>query len=86
MSQHFSREIRAQKVSSSMYFTPVHREQSMKASRVAMSRQLLEILQHCQATDFVKFLIGDELWFFLEYPHYDMMSGPRPEMNYQKHA
>jgi hypothetical protein len=26
------------------------------------------------------------LWFFLEYPHYDMMSGPRPEMNYQKHA
>jgi hypothetical protein len=50
-----SRETRAQKVSYSMGSTPAHSEQNMKASRVAMSHQLLEILQHCQTTDFVNF-------------------------------
>jgi len=85
MSQNSSRETQTQKVSSSMGSTSAHPEQNMKASRVAMSHQLLEILQHCQATDFVNFLTGDESWFFLEYPHYGMMSGPRPEMRYRKH-
>jgi hypothetical protein len=54
----------------------------MKALRVVISHQLLEILQHCQATDFVNFLAGDEWWLFLEYPHYGMVFGPRPEMKY----
>jgi hypothetical protein len=36
---------------------------SMSASRVAISDQLLEILQHCQATDFVNFLTGPSRGF-----------------------
>jgi hypothetical protein len=60
MPQIFSGETRAQKVSSSMGFARFHAEQNMKGSRVAMSHQLLEILQHCQTTDFVNFLTGNE--------------------------
>jgi hypothetical protein len=41
----------------------------MKPSRLAMSHQLLEIREHCQATNFMNFLTEDESWFFLEYPH-----------------
>jgi transposase len=61
-------------VSSSMDSTPAHPEQNMKASRVAMSHQLLEILQPCQARGFVHFLTGDESWLFLEYPNYGALS------------
>jgi hypothetical protein len=46
------------KVSSSMGFAPAHPEQNMKVSRVVMSHQLIEILQHCQATYFLNFLTG----------------------------
>jgi predicted GTPase len=37
---------------------------NMKASRVSMSHQFLEILQHRQTTDFVNFLTEDESRFF----------------------
>jgi hypothetical protein len=57
------------KVSSSLGSTPTHPEQNMKASRVAMSCQLLEILQHCQAIEFADLLTGNEWRFVLEYPH-----------------
>jgi hypothetical protein len=52
----------------------------MKASRVAMSNQLLEIAQHCQATDFVNFLSEDESWFLLEHPHYGIETESRDEV------
>jgi hypothetical protein len=63
-----------------MGFTAARPEQNMKASRLAMSLQLLEILQHCQATDFVNFLTGDELWLFLEHPHYVFWAASRDEV------
>jgi hypothetical protein len=59
--------------------TPAHPEQNMNASRVAMSHQLLEILQHCQATDFVNFLTGDESSFRLEHPQYGVWAESRDE-------
>jgi hypothetical protein len=55
MSQNSSRETQDQKVSFSMEITPAQPEQNMKASRIAISHQALEILQHCQATDFLNF-------------------------------
>jgi hypothetical protein len=51
-----------------------------KASRVAMLHQLLEILQHCQATDFVDFLTGDESSFLLECPHSGVWAASREEV------
>jgi hypothetical protein len=55
----------------------------MKTSRVAMSDQLLEISQHCQATDFVNFLTGDKSWFFLSIlmiVHYGVWAASRDEV------
>jgi hypothetical protein len=63
-----------------MGFTRAHPEQNMKASRVDMSYQLLEILQHCQATDFVNFLTEDESWFVLEYLHYGVWAASRDDV------
>jgi hypothetical protein len=57
---------------------------NMKASRVVMPYELLEIFQHCQATDFVNLLTGDESWFFLKYSHYSTISGPRHETTDRK--
>jgi histone-lysine N-methyltransferase SETMAR len=75
MSQISSGETRAQKAPSSIGSTSAH--PNMKASRVAMSHQLLEILQHCQATSFVNFLTGDESWFFSEHLHYGVWAAFR---------
>jgi hypothetical protein len=47
---------------------PARLEQNKKAPRAAISDQLLEMLQHCQATDLVSFLTGDESRLLLEYP------------------
>jgi hypothetical protein len=52
----------------------------MKTSKVAMLHQLLEILQHCQATDFANFLTWDESWLFLESPHCDMSATSRGKL------
>jgi hypothetical protein len=54
-------------------------EQNMKASRVAMSHELLEILQHCQATDVVNVLSGHESWFFMQRLHYGTWVASRDE-------
>jgi hypothetical protein len=70
MSRISLRETRAQQVSSSVHSAPSRPEQNLKVSKIAMSDQRLDLLQHCQATDFVNFLAADEWWFFLEYPHY----------------
>jgi hypothetical protein len=82
MSQNSSCETRDRKVSSSMRSTPAHPEQNVKASRTAMPHQLLEIRQHCQATDFVSFLTGDQSWSFRNMPI--MVFGPRPAPSYRK--
>jgi hypothetical protein len=80
ISQNSSRETQAQKVSYSMGSTLAHPEQNMKASRVAMSHQLIELLQHCHATDFANFLTGNESWFFLESPHHGVWAACRDEL------
>jgi hypothetical protein len=79
MSQNSSQETRVQKVSSSIGSTPTQAEQNTKASRIAISHQLLEIPQHCQATDFVNVLTEDESWFLLEYPHHGIWAASRDE-------
>jgi hypothetical protein len=68
MSRISSRETRAQNVSSSMRSITGHPKQNMKTSRVSIGYQRLEILQHCQAMDFVNFLTRDESWFFWNIP------------------
>jgi hypothetical protein len=83
MSQDYSRETRAEKVSSLIGSMPAHSEENRKASRVAAPRQLLEMLQHCQARDFVNFLVGTSRGFFWSVPM--AVSGARPEMRYRKH-
>jgi hypothetical protein len=52
----------------------------MKTSRVAISHQLREILQHCQATDFLNFLTGNESWLFLQDPHHGIWAASRDEV------
>jgi hypothetical protein len=42
------------------------------------------MVQHCQATDLVNFLIGDESWFFLECRHYGIVSASHSEMTHGK--
>jgi hypothetical protein len=76
----FFTETQVQKVSSSMSSTSAQFEQNTRASRVAISHQLLEILQHCQATDFVNFLSEDESQFFLEHPHYGVWAASTDEV------
>jgi hypothetical protein len=52
----------------------------MKASRVAMPHQFLAILQPCQATDFVNFLIWDESWSVLEYSYSSVWAASRDDV------
>jgi hypothetical protein len=44
-----------------------------------MSHQFLEILPHCQTTDFVNFLTWDQPWLFLDYPHFGIWAASRDE-------
>jgi hypothetical protein len=43
--------------------------QQPKAEGVTLSHRLLEIMEKGKENYFHNVLIGDESWFFLEYPH-----------------
>jgi hypothetical protein len=51
----------------------------MKDSKVVKPCQLLEIHQHCQATESANVLTGDESWFVLDHPHHGVWAASRDD-------